>query len=32
MTNLYLFGSFGFFEGLARALDLGANTGGICGI
>lgn len=25
MTNLFLFGSFGFFEGMARVLDLGGT-------
>ena len=25
MTNLFLFGSFGFFEGMARVMDLGAT-------
>jgi len=25
MTNLFLFGSFGFFEGMARVLDLGST-------
>jgi hypothetical protein len=25
MTNLFLFGSFGFFEGAARVMDLGAT-------
>ena len=25
MTNLFLFGSFGFWEGMARVLDLGAT-------
>jgi len=25
MTNLFLFGSLGFFEGMARALDLGGT-------
>ncbi|MGO8761568.1 MAG: hypothetical protein ACLP2P_08820 [Desulfobaccales bacterium] len=25
MTSLFLFGSFGFFEGMARVLDLGST-------
>lgn len=25
MTNLFLFGSFGFFEGMGRVLDLGGT-------
>lgn len=25
MTNLFLFGSFGFLEGMARVMDLGAT-------
>ncbi|WP_041283765.1 hypothetical protein [Desulfobacca acetoxidans] len=25
MTNLFLFGSFGFFEGLARVVDIGGT-------
>jgi len=25
MTNLFLFGSFGFFEGMGRVLDIGGT-------
>jgi hypothetical protein len=25
MTNLFVFGSFGFFEGMARVVDIGAT-------